>query len=88
MIPTWVTRGYNFGSDVGARRYHVNLDMKHVSVGLYILCSMSRYHDMRDAQARDDIAMSRSRPFTADHVYFHVIYSRNMTRLTDVSGTA
>jgi len=78
MIPTWVNRGSNFGCDVGERRYHVNFDIKHVAVGLYIWYSMSRYHDMRKAQARDDIAMSRSRPFTADHVHFHVIYSRNI----------
>jgi hypothetical protein len=54
MIPARVTRGSNFGSDVGARRYHVDCDIKHVVVGLYTLYSMSRYHDMRYAQARSE----------------------------------
>jgi len=87
MIPTWVTRGSKFGSVVGARKYHVNFDIKRAAVGLYILYSMSPYRDMRSAQARDDVAMSWSRPYTADQVQFHVVYSRSMTRLTDVSGT-
>ena len=45
MIPIGVTCGSDFGSVV-------NFDIKHVAVGLYILYSMSRYHDMQYAQAR------------------------------------
>jgi len=62
------------------RRAKISRQFWHNTRGsrLYILYSISRYryHDMRNAQARDDIAMSRSRPFTADHVHFHVNYSR------------